>query len=444
MIEKLLLTIRIGISSLLLHKLRSGLAVLGISIGIWAVISLVAVGEGVSKQAEEQIKGLGATNIIVRTVKPAQQGSSARGGLFMEYGLLRTDYRKIVDNLGDSITQAVQIREYRMEFRRGDRTIEGRLVGCTPEYQELNNLSIYRGRFIKDKDRDPPSNVCVVSEEIAKKLFPLDDPIGQTVQISGDFYTVVGQTESRDATAAIGGSLDSQDFNSDIYIPFETWRARIGDILFTSRQGGSEGEIVELNQITVSVEDLESVDHVADVIRHLLDENHEGKEDVAVVVPKELLKQAEMLRLMLTFFFTFIALISLFVGGIGIMNIMLATVTERTREIGIRRALGAKRKDIIQQFLVESMVLTVIGGLVGMLVGSLIGRVAEGLKWLIAVIAPQVNEVLPQNVREIEPELLAWPFVVSFAISVGVGVFFGLYPAFRAAQLDPIEALRHE
>ena len=444
MFDKLFLTVRIGVSSLLLHKLRSSLAVLGILIGIVAVIWLVAMGEGVSKQAEEQIKGLGATNIIVRTVKPAQQGSAARGGLFMEYGLLRSDYRRIVDNLRDTITQAVQIREYRMEFRRDDKTVEGRLVGCTSEYQQLNQLELYKGRFIQDKDNKPPINVCVISEEISKKLFPLEDPIGQTVQISENFYTVVGQTSSRSATAAIGGSLDSQDFNKDIYIPMGTWRARIGDILFTSRQGGNEGEIVELNQITVSVNSIEDVDHAASVIRHLLDREHKNKADVAVVVPKELLEQADLLKKMFRFLSVLIAGISLLVGGIGIMNIMLATVTERTREIGIRRALGAKQGDIVKQFLVESVVLTVVGGLLGMVIGASFKQVFQFFKMVMRLFWTEVFEALPPTLRDLEPVLEYWPFLLSFCISVGVGVFFGLYPAFRAAKLDPIEALRHE
>ena len=223
-----------------------------------------------------------------------------------------------------------------------------------------------------------------------------------------------------------------------------TWRARIGDILFTSRQGGNEGEIVELKQITVSVNSIEDVDHAASVIRHLLDREHKNKADVAVVVPKELLEQADLLKKMFRFLSVLIAGISLLVGGIGIMNIMLATVTERTREIGIRRALGAKQGDIVKQFLVESVVLTVVGGLLGMVIGASFKQVFQFFKMVMRLFWTEVFEALPPTLRDLEPVLEYWPFLLSFCISVGVGVFFGLYPAFRAAKLDPIEALRHE
>ena len=186
------------------------------------------------------------------------------------------------------------------------------------------------------------------------------------------------------------------------------------------------------------------MDHAASVIRHLLDKNHRDKSDVAVVVPKELLEQAELLKKMFRFLSVLIAGISLVVGGIGIMNIMLATVTERTREIGIRRALGAKQGDIIKQFLVESVVLTVVGGVLGMAVGASFNLFFDLGKSIGMFFWPDVFEALPPTLRDLEPQLLLWPFGLSFLISVGVGVFFGLYPAFRAAQLDPIEALRHE
>ena len=344
----------------------------------------------------------------------------------------------------DNLQQAVQIREYRMQFRNGDRTIEGRLVGCTPEYMDLNRLSMYRGRFLQPVDADPPANVCVISQRVAEALFPLQDPIGQTVYLSNDFYTVVGQTEMRSATAAIGGSLDSQDFSSDIYIPITTWRVRIGDVLFTSRQGSNEGEVVELNQITVSVADISEVDATADIIRTLLIKEHPLMDDVAIVVPKELLQQAATLRTLFNALLVLIAGISLLVGGIGIMNIMLATVTERTREIGIRRALGARRRDIIKQFLTEAVLLTVVGGLLGMGIGGLFPFVFAWGKGAAEQFFPEQMEVVPEVLRNVEPQLVAWPFVVSFLISVSVGVFFGFYPAYRAAQLNPIEALRHE
>jgi putative ABC transport system permease protein len=432
----------LGIYSLLLHKLRSGLAVLGILIGIMAVIWLVAMGEGVSYQAQQQIKDLGATNIIVRSVKPAQTSSKLGSALFIPYGVLRDDYKRIISNI-PFIQQAVPMREIRREVRFGQNATETRLVGCTPEYFDLNQLKMYRGRFIEDRDGDSSDNVCVLAEPAAEKLFGYANPIGQSIQIDNDFYVVVGETERRDPTAAIGGSLDSQDYNMDVYIPLETLRARIGDMVLTSRSGSREGEIVELSQITVSVPELEMVDQTADVIRTLVEKYHPN-EDVKVVVPKELLRQAELLRMLFNFLLVLIAGISLVVGGIGIMNIMLATVTERTREIGIRRALGATRRAIIYQFLVEAVVLTGVGGALGVGCGFLVKPVIAGVRQVAQQAFPDVIATLPPTIMQLEPRIASWSIIASLLISIGVGVLFGLYPARRAAMMDPIEALRHE
>ena len=440
-------TLRLGVYSLLLHKLRSGLAVLGILIGITAVIWLVAMGEGVSYQAQQQIKDLGATNIIVRSVRPAQQGSSASSGLFLEYGLLREDFDLIVSNIrratSDVLEQIVPLREIKKEARRHDLNLDVRVVGCTPEYLDLNHLTIDRGRFLTDSDNNPPENVAVLAAEAAKSLFPLENPINQTIQIDADFYRIVGVTEDRDPTAAIGGSLDSQDYNLDVYIPLATLRARIGDMIFTSRSGSREGEIVQLSQITIGLKDLTYVDAISEIVRKIVLEKHPNK-DVKVIVPKELLRQAALLRMMFNVLLILIAGISLVVGGIGIMNIMLATVTERTREIGIRRALGAKRRNVIAQFLVESVVLTGIGGGLGVAFGFLCKPTINFARDLVREISPETANTLPTTILELQPIIAPWSIIASLLISVGVGLIFGMYPAYRAANMDPIEALRHE
>lgn len=440
---RLFQTLRLGIYSLLLHKLRSGLAVLGILIGITSVIWLVAMGEGVSYQAQQQIKDLGANNIIIRSVKPPQQGSAATGrSMFLEFGILRDDFKRIKSNI-PMIDKAVPLREIRREVRYNERTAEVRLVGCTPEYFTLNHLRMARGRFLTDQDAQANANVCVVAAETAQLLFPLEDPIGRSVQIDTDFYVIIGQTASRDPSAAIGGSLDSQDFNLDVYIPLPTLRMRIGDMVMTSRSGSREGEIVQLSQITVSVPTLDQVDETADIIRTLMEKYHKVQ-DYGIVVPKELLRQAALLQMMFNLLLVLIAGISLVVGGIGIMNIMLATVTERTREIGIRRALGATRQDIIQQFLAESVVLTAVGGALGVGIGFLVGPTVANLRYFAQQLFPETMTALPPVIMQLEPRIAPWSIMASLAISIGVGVVFGLYPARRAAHMDPIEALRHE
>jgi putative ABC transport system permease protein len=211
------------------------------------------------------------------------------------------------------------------------------------------------------------------------------------------------------------------------------------------RVGGGQGwnfvgEDVELSQITVEVEDIEDVDETAQIIETLLKKYHE-KEDYAVVVPRELLRQAERTRTMFNVLLVVIAGISLLVGGIGIMNIMLATVTERTREIGVRRALGATRSDIIGQFLIETVVLTASGGLAGVLFGLSVGPIFRFAKKMVTTFSP---DSLPPIVHELEPRIALWSVLLSLGISLGVGVLFGVYPARKAAYLDPIEALRHE
>jgi putative ABC transport system permease protein len=343
--------------------------------------------------------------------------------MFLAYGILREDFKRILSNV-PYIKQAVPIREMRKEIRNGGRSMEGRVVGCTAAYKDLNRLQIMRGRFIEDKDENPPENVCVLAAESVQRLFAYEDPIGRTIRIDANFYVVIGQTESRDPTAAIGGSLDSQDFNLDVYIPLQTQRVRIGDTVFTSRSGSNEGEIVELSQITLGVDSLENVDETADIVRILMEKYH-PLSDVGIVVPKELLRQAEVLRMMFNMLLVLIAGISLVVGGIGIMNIMLVSVTERTREIGLRQAVGATTGDILLQFLVEAVAISLIGGLAGIGVGV-------------------VASLIISHVAHWSTVLNASSITLAFAFSVLVGVFFGYYPARKAAFLDPIQALRYE
>ena len=444
MFKRLRTTLKLGVYSLFLHKLRSALAVLGILIGIAAVIALVALGEGVSYQAQQQIKDLGAKNVIVRSVKPPQQGSSAGRGMFIEYGIRRDDFSRILSNLSSFIEDAVPMRELRREVRNGDKTVEARIVGCTSKYKAVNRLTVDFGRFLADSDNNPPQNVCVLAADTAKALFPIDDPLEKAIQINKDFYRVIGVTQARDPSAAIGGSLDSQDYNNDIYIPLETLRTRIGDMVFTSRSGSREGEIVQLSQITLTVPELEMVEQTADVVKGLMAQYHAENKDFGVTVPKELLRQAERLRMMFNALLVIIAGISLVVGGIGIMNIMLATVTERTREIGVRRALGAKRADIIQQFLIEAVVLTSVGGALGVLLGFCVKPGAWVFRYTLTNYWPDLAATIPKNILQLEPRIASWSIIASLAISIGVGVLFGLYPARRAAMMDPIEALRHE
>jgi len=435
-------TWKLGVKSLLLHPLRSGLTMLGILIGVWAVIVLTAISQGASDVVQKQIESLGANTIIVRSIKPPPEKMSGRAAL---YGLKRSDLELIVANV-PTVDSALPIREIRRQFTYGDGQVDGRLVGCTPDYAEINRLRVASGRFLADADDIGADNVCVLAAQVALRLFPYEEPLGKRVYVpeSTHYYRVVGVLEHRNASAAIGGSLDSQDYSGDVYIPIRTLRRRIGDTVVTRRSGQFETEIMELNQITLQVTGVDQVRTTAAMVESLIMPRHAALQDVAVVVPLELLEQARNLRMMFLGIGVLIACISLVVGGIGIMNIMLASVTERTREIGIRRALGAKRKDIVQQFLVETIVLSFAGAFLGILLGFLGPPMYHGLLYAVKTASPQKFESLPEAIRQAEPSIVLATIPLAVGIAVAVGLVSGLYPAIRAAKMNPIDALRHE
>ena len=434
-------TWRLGIKSLLLHPLRSLLTVLGIFIGTASVIWLLAIGEGISRKAREQIEALGATNIIVRSIKPPSEVTEGLRGP-VPYGITRKDYERLVETV-PTLVRALPIREIRRRFSYQHRLVDGRLVGCTPDYRDVNKLEMAMGRFLEDADAAGQWNYCVLASGVAERLFPFENPLGRRIHVEEAYYVVVGVTKPRMPSAGIGGSLAGQDFNNDVYIPIQTLQRRIGDYVVTRRAGSFEGEIVELNQVTLQVAYVDQVLETAELIKETLARYHRY-EDYGVTVPLELLEQARVTRMMFMVFMGLIAAVSLLVGGIGIMNIMLATVTERTREIGIRRALGAKRADITRQFLVETVALSVVGGLTGVLGGLTSRPLLNGARAVLGRFLPDLVDRLPEVIKTVEPVVVPWSIPLAFGISVAVGVVFGLYPARRAAAMDPIEALRHE
>jgi putative ABC transport system permease protein len=448
MFVRLLRTIRLATKSVLLHKLRSGLTILGIVFGVFSVIAMLAIGEGASAQAQRQVLELGATNIIIRSIKPpddTSQNSSGRNSRVLTFGLLRTDFN-LLSSI-PTVLKATPIREIIQEARFKDHTMNARLVGCTPEYQEMNHLHLLRGRFISEIDQQQAVNVAVIADEVVRQLFPVEDPLGKTVVVSNQPYQIIGITGTKSSTAAIGGSMSGQEFNKDIYIPIRTLQTRIGDLIVRRTTGSFSAELVELNQITLQVDDRDNVLPTSQVVLETLQRNHSKQKDYDVIVPLELLRQADQIRYIFNFVLGSIAAISLIVGGIGIMNIMLATVTERTREIGIRRALGARRKDIIEQFLTETIVLSGAGGLIGVALGLLTPLSFEGMKFLARqsfLSSGATQGDVAKLFLDMEPKIAWWSLPIAFGISVGIGIIFGVYPARSAAMLDPIEALRHE
>jgi putative ABC transport system permease protein len=416
---------RLGLRNTLLHRLRSFLTLLGIVLGVGSVVIMLAVGEALKYEVIQQLKDLGATNIIVRSVKPREEDRNTNQRRFMlAYGLTFADLERIRTTI-PTITSATPLREFRKDIRYLDRKLDGRVVGVMPEFLHMNGLKLAAGRFIDDLDNARFSNVCVIGAELAETLFPFSEPLGKALHVSeGHHYVVVGVTEHRSPSAGVGSSLAAQDYNRDVYVPFATDKARFGKILMRRTAGAFEAEKIEISQITVGVDRLENVKETAAILQSMLDQYH-PQQDVALTVPLDLLEQHEKTQWLFTLVLAAIASISLLVGGIGIMNIMLATVTERTREIGVRRALGAKRRDIAWQFLVETLALSNTGGMLGVVFGI-------GLAWLITYFFDFRLIIQP------------WSPVLAFSVSVGVGLLSGIYPARRAAAMDPIEALRHE
>jgi putative ABC transport system permease protein len=431
---------RLGVRNLRLHPLRSSLTILGILVGVASVIWLLAIGQGISSAAQRQIESLGADNIIVRSMKPRNENNDSKPRGVVKYGLTRRDFERLQATI-PTVERALPVRELKREFRRKDYLVDGRLVGCTPEYATVNHLHMERGRFLSDADLQFKRNVCVLAAETAQRLFPVEDAVGRSVRVENLYYSVVGVASPRAPSAGIGGSLAAQDYSSDVYIPISELWARVGDTVVTRRSGSFEGEALEISQITLRVSTVDRVLETADVVKSTLAGFHQ-KGDYSVTVPLELLEQARTTRMMFMIFMGIIAAISLVVGGIGIMNIMLATVTERTREIGIRRAVGAKRQDIARQFLVETIVLSVVGGLCGVVVGLVCGPITQSVRAALDGMFPQAVKNLPEVIRDVQPEIVGWSIPLAFSISVVVGVVFGLYPAVRAATMDPIEALR--
>ena len=350
------------------------------------------------------------------------------------YGLTWDDadrFRMIETVVGD-----VPMRIFPQEARRSDRVFNARrLVATTEAYSRVNHFEMAAGRFLVDGEEQNDEgdaqryrNVVVLGSAVAEDLFPFEDPIGQAVVVNKAQYLVVGVIKSR--LPRTGGSGEAaEDFNKQIYMPIRTCRVRFGEKVII-RQGGSRtGEQVELHQVTLTVSDIDKVRSTGELVADLLKRFH-TKKDWEVSVPLDRLKQAEDARDRYLWLMFMTASISLAVGGIGIMNIMLATVTERTREIGIRRALGAKRHDITMQFLIEAVVQTGIGGLLGIALGvSLLFGVP-------ALVSLFMKKPLPAM-------LDYWSIVLSVLAAVVVGILSGLYPALRASRLDPIEALRH-
>jgi len=417
-------SIKVAMRSLLANKLRSGLTMLGIIIGVAAVVSLMGIGRGAQRAIDAQIGSMGTNLLFVSPGAASLQGVRQAAGTAQT--LTYEDALALMDPQRAPAVVAVapELRSFGQAVYLGN-NINTQIVGVTPDYEHVRNFQVQEGEFITQQELVARSSVAVLGVNVVNSLFAGENPIGQTIRINNVPFRVVGVLQPKG-----GGGFGNQD--DVIVVPLTTMLARL------QRQrslggggsfGGSGGNRV--SQISVQVASPAQMDEAIQQISAILRERHHIRyeDDFTIHSQQELLQTASQVTALLTIFLGGIAGISLVVGGIGIMNIMLVSVTERTREIGIRKAVGARRRDILLQFLVEAAVISVLGGIIGNVVGAgvaaLIGRIPTGGLQLRSVVT-------------VDSILLATLF------SIAVGLFFGIYPATRAAALNPIEALRYE
>lgn len=398
-------TLHSAIASILSNKLRSFLTMLGIIIGVAAVVAMTSLGEGTTEEIVGQIGSLGSNQVTVipgRSRGVPGMPVFSRGGsniLKWEYYLQLRDF-----NL-PGIKNIIAENTTAFTVTYGRESISTRVVGTTPQYPEVRNFNVDIGRFFDQKELDNAERVVVLGKTVAQDLFASpEEALGKTIRVGRMTATVVGIMEEK--------SSGFQDLGEQVFIPITTMQKRLT---------GSE----YVQSITVQTETEEDLDFVAEFLETFFTNRLKDPEKFSIINQQDILDTINQVTGTMTLFLTAITGISLLVGGIGIMNIMLVSVTERTREIGLRKAIGARPFDILAQFVIESSLLSALGGIIGIILGILISEVISKFSSYPSIISVEA-------------------IIIAFSISVGVGLFFGIYPARRASQLDPITALRYE
>ncbi|MCL4396185.1 MAG: ABC transporter permease [Chloroflexi bacterium] len=409
-------SMRVAFLALGSNKLRAGLTMLGIIIGVAAVIALLAVGNGASAEITRQVQGIGS-NLIV--VVPGQIRQGGVSGMGTAVTLTQQDAEAIGKSSGcPDVRGVAPIFSSSAQVVYKSNNTNSSIMGTTPDYESIGNAHVQRGRFIAARDVDTSARVAVLGPKVAKTLFGTGDPMGNSIKLNRIPFDVVGIMESKGAGGMGGSNQDDM-----IYIPVTTAQSRLFGTLATTPTGQRR-----VSMIYVSAVGEQRVDAAMQEITNLLRDRHKIKfqdDDFSVVSQKQLLGMLSTITGILTVFLGSIAAISLLVGGIGIMNIMLVSVTERTHEIGIRKAVGARRRDVLAQFLLEAVTLSVTGGVMGVVVGI-------GIAQLVNLSGAMTTQITLDSV------------LLSVSFAMAVGLLFGLYPAWRASLLHPIDALRYE
>lgn len=406
-----------AIKTLLSNKLRSSLTILGILIGVGAVVSVVSLGEAQKGEMEKAFAAMGSNLIYVVPGAPNQQGYA---GLLGSASTLTLEDAEAIARQASSVAGVAPVTRGYCQIVAGKENLRAMVAGVTPEYEWISNLDLAYGRFITKEDNDSKSRVAVFGSEIAEILFRKMDPSGQDIRLDGRKFEVIGVLKSK------GTGFGTEDLT--VYVPLSTFQSTLDSQQVTS----SRGHVIQAMAIQAKSKD--EIDTAIEEITSILRERHrikEGEEeDFNIISLEYIARQAGSILGLFRLVLAAIAGISLLVGGIGIMNIMLVSVTERIREIGLRKAVGAKRRDILVQFLTEAAVLSFCGGAVGV-----------GLGWIITKFA---SVMLTGAGFPIEVSLSGHIIFIALLVAICVGLISGLYPAIRAARLDPIESLRHE
>lgn len=421
----------VSLESLLAHKFRTFLTMLGIIFGVAAVIAMLSIGEGAKQDALEQIELLGMHNIIIEgAIPPEEKGSETVGGRSPGMTLADADNLQSFGGMFSAVVSNQIVEEYKAYY--ADAECDMRIVATTPDYLPIMNLAMQSGSFLRPEDIADYSQVCVLGPNVKRALFAFSDPLGKQIRLQDLYYTVIGVVGQKVVGSSDFQGVDLQNVNNNVYIPLTTALNKIVRSYDNAalRSGlGQQAAMTyntnEIDQIILRVRDNRDVTTAADLAKRVIDRRHRGVQDYNIIVPEALLAQSQRTQRIFNIVMGAIAGISLLVGGIGIMNIMLASVLERTREIGVRRAVGASRRDIMSQFLIESVTICLIGCVIGVFVGL---GLAKGIS----------------TYADWRTIISIFSILLAVGVSTAVGLIFGFFPARKAASLDPIEALRYE